>query len=229
MRFLVEAQEDGHPDEHWRLTEHLYLSLSLLYSVRAHRYKRLVTNFFALFVGKFGPHVFFQRLNSLQEGVGLQLLQQVWNPHLKTDPPISHLEAKTQVVGLTKMLTESPALLSDDNQRLLWSQTLATVVTLLTSPTLKKVVAAEGVDADEFEIGYDAQYSKLQFASRPADDFFPDVPADPTLFFVQSLHQLLSQHPGQLIPIIQHGLNGADSKLLPALTAMFQQAGLALT
>jgi len=165
-------------------------------------------------------------MNAVEAGVGQKILDQVWNPHLKSDPPCQRLEGKVQVVGLTKLLCDSPSLLADDNGKRIWSQTLATVVAILSSPSLQNVTPADGFDDDEFEVGYDAQYSKLTFASRPPVDFLPEVP-DPTLFFVQSLHGLSSTQPGQLLPLIQRGLN-VDPKLSSALEAMFQQAGLPL-
>ena len=82
-------------------------------------------------------------------------------------------------------------------------------------------------EEEETEIGYDAQFSRLRFSSKSAEDFFPEVP-DPTLAFVKSLHQLSASQPGRLLPLIQQGLS-VDPKLSAGLETMFHQAGLQLT
>ena len=78
------------------------------------KYVNLITHFFALLVGKFGSQAYLDQLNQLQPGMGLMLLVQVWVPCLQAPLP-SCLEAKTQKVGLTKLLCETLALLADAN------------------------------------------------------------------------------------------------------------------
>jgi exportin-2 (importin alpha re-exporter) len=188
------------------------------------RYVRLITNFFALLAGKYGSQVFFDSTNQIQPGVALNLLVQVWVPRLQTDPPL-RMDAKIQVVGLTRLLCDTPpALLSDDNGKKIWAQVLAAVVTMVTSPSWSN---SAGDDEDqEVEIGYDATYSGLTFARKALDDPFADI-ADPIAVFVKSLHTLSTSQPGVITPIIQQGL-GSDPKLSSGLQSMFQKSGLQL-
>merc|ERR1712087_931180 len=81
----------------------LQLLMMKLQQRKTTKYVSLLTHFFALFVGKFGPQAYLDQLNQIQPGLGLMLLVQVWVPHLQTTSP-TRLEAKTQVVGLTKIL-----------------------------------------------------------------------------------------------------------------------------
>lgn len=203
------------------------LLFTRLQASKTPRYTQLVTTFFALFVGKYGAHVFFDRTNAIQAGVGVMLLMHVWAPRLKTDPPAQRMEAKIQVVGATKLLCECPALLSDANGQKAWTETFVGVVTLLTSSTFKTTATFTNVDDEpEIETGYDAQFSRLVQASKTVEDPFPEI-TDPGALFVKSLHELLSTNGSLVLSLIQHGLSG-DPKLASGLDFMFQQAGLKL-
>lgn len=193
------------------------------------RYKKLVTTFWALFVGKYSSQVFVDRMNSIQTGLASVLMVQFWAPRLlKNDPPYQKTEAKVQVIGVTKLLCEYPAMLADANNQKAWQATLVGLVSLLTSATFKPATVSNVDDEPEMEIetGYDAQFSKLVYASKAVEDPFADI-ADPSAFFVQSLHGLLSSQRSQVFPLIQQGL-GTDPKLASGLDAMFKQAGFQL-
>lgn len=201
--------------------------LTRLQAAKKQRYKSLVTTFFALFTGKYGAQAFVDCINAIQPGLALMLLQQVWIPRMQTEPPVERTEAKTHVIGLTKLLTETSALLSDDNGRSIWARLLASVVVILTSPTFQAAAKTGAIDDGEEEmVSYENKFSKLKYAGKPAEDYFPEVP-DPTATFVQSLHRLLSQQPGALTPLVQQGLS-VDPKLAAGLETMFKQAGLQL-
>lgn len=188
------------------------------------KYKRLTTQFFALFVGKYGGQVFLNCTNSIQAGLAGQLIAHVWSPHILNDPPTQRVDSKVQVIGLTKLLCETPALLADANVQQMWAQTLASLVTVLSSPTFTAaanvVVDAEAETASEMQ--YDSQYSKLTNVFVMVEDPFPEV-ADASAFFVQSLQRLMASQPGQLMPLIQR-----DPKLVTGLDSLFQQNGVRL-
>lgn len=204
------------------------LLLIRLQSGKTPRYVKLATDFFALFVGKHGPQAFLDCTNAMQPGLGMMVLSQVWAPRLKDAPPNKPMEAKAQVVGVTKLLCESPALLADTSGQNAWTATLVCLMMLLTSNSLKpNVDAIMTINDPEMEISYDAQFSRLVYATKEADDPFPEI-VDPTTFFVQSLHRLLSSNTSQLMPLIQQGLS-VNPKLSSGLESMFQQAGLRLS
>lgn len=196
-----------------------------LQSGKTVRFVRLVTNFFALFVGKFGSQAFFDQLNSMQPGMGLMIMGQVWLPRLKSDPPI-RLDAKMHVVALTKLSCETTALLSDNAAKEFWGQTVATIVFLLTSPDAMMGQSASDDGAVEVEITSDSAFSSLHFARKPVEDSFAEV-TDPAKSFVQALAALSTSHPGQLQPIIQVAIAG-DPKLATGLQNMLHSAGVSL-
>lgn len=208
-----------------RMKDIVQLILMKLQQSKTPKYVGLVTHFFALFVGKFGSQAYLDQLNQLQPGLGLTLMVQVWVPRLQAVSPM-RLEAKTQIVGLTKLLCETPALLADTNGQQIWSQLLACAVKIVCSPESHLSSLSVQENDDDAEIGYDATFSVLHFATRPARDPFPDV-QDAGASLVQSLGKLCAAHPGQVTPLIAQGLS-PDPKLSSGFDGLCQKAGVQL-
>ncbi len=194
--------------------------LTKLSSTKAQKYPPLAVSYLALVAGLFGGQVFLDITNRIQQGVGLTLLSQVWVPKLKTVMQ-NKIESKIQVVGLTRLLCDTPALLGDNNGQQIWAQTFKGVVGILLSQSF----TARDIDDDEADadIGYDATFSRLSLAAKKADDPFANV-ADPVSLFTQAVQSLSSQRPGILGPIIQGSLN-EDPKLASGFQSMVQQSG----
>lgn len=209
-----------------RFKDVLQIILTKMQKKKTEKLVGLVSHFFALFVGKFGPQAYFDQLNLLQNGLGLNILAHVWIPRLLSAPP-TRLEAKTQIVGLTKLLCETPALLADANAQNIWSQIVCCAVKIVVSPDSHLDSLSADGDDDDVEIGYDATYSVLHFAARPARDPFPDVP-DASIMLAQSLHQLCASHPGRFTPLIQKGFE-SDPKLGAGLESLCLRAGVSLS
>ena len=191
---------------------------------RSVRFVRLISNFFALFIGKRGPQVYLDIMNSIQPGLGITILAQVWLPPLAKDAPATRIDTKLQVVGLTKLLCESSSLSTDPNGQKVWAQGIACIMKAISSAGSNLNNADD--NEEEAEISYDATYSKLHFASTPAADPFPDIP-DLPVNFAKSLHALCSAHPGKFQPLIQQGLQSDDKQMI-YLTTLMQKAGLSL-
>lgn len=202
------------------------LLFTRLQTSKTPRYTHLVTTFFALFVGKYGAQVFFDRTNVIQAGIGTMIIIHVWAPRLKDEPPVQRVESKIHVVGVTKLLCECPALLSDTNGQNAWMELLKGLISLVTSPKYKDSIATKVVDEMEMETGYDAQYSRLVQATKIIEDPFVEI-ADPNMFFVQSLQTMRMNHSAVLTPLLQQGCSD-DPKLNAGLEYMYQQAGMQL-
>jgi exportin-2 (importin alpha re-exporter) len=183
-----------------------------------------VVQYFALFVGVYGAQAFFDYMNQIQPGVALTLLVQVWIPKLNNAPK-NRVEAKIQVVGLTRVLCDTPALLGDENGKKIWAQTLAGAVTILTSSTFSRG-EADGDAEPDMDIGFDSTYARLALATQKVDDPFSNI-ADPMEMFARSLQTLSSSQPGVLGPIIQHAAN-EDPKIASGLQSMMQKTGVNL-
>lgn len=208
-----------------RMKDIFQILLMKLQHGKTPKFVGLITHFFALFVGKFGSQSYLDQLNQIQPGLGLMLLGQIWIPRLQSSSP-TRLEAKTQVVGLTKLLCDTPALLADTNGQQIWSQILACAVKIVISPDSHlNAESAEDNDNDA-EIGYDASFSLLHFAKRPAVDPFPDV-QDAGATLVKSMQTICASHPGQFAPLIQQGLS-VDPKLSAGFESLCQKSGVYL-
>lgn len=200
----------------------LQILLMRLQHGKTARYIRLVTDFFALFIGKYEFRTFNDLLDSIQPGLGIMLFTQVWIPRLQTDVPTS-MDAKIQVVGLTNVLCDTNILMNNPNGQQIWSKTLEGVLKVVVSPNTNFGVLNDDGDAP-VEIGYDATFSRLYFASKPQLDPFSTI-GDPVAFFAKSLHTLCSSNPGKFPPLIQQTLQ-PDPKLSASFDNIFQRAGL---
>mmetsp|Transcript_1332 Transcript_1332/g.2876 ORF Transcript_1332/g.2876 Transcript_1332/m.2876 type:complete len:983 (+) Transcript_1332:67-3015(+) len=209
-----------------RMKDILQILMMKLQQSKTPKYVGLITHFFALFIGKFGPQAYLDQLNQLQPGMGLMLLVQVWVPRLQAASP-TRLEAKTQMVGLTKLLCETPALLADANGQQIWSQILFCAVKIVCSPDSHLGALSAQDNDDDAEIGYDATFSVLHFATRPARDPFPEV-QDAGASLVRSVGGLCASHPGQITPMIARGLS-PDPKLSAGFDGLCQKAGVQLS
>lgn len=198
------------------------LLFTRLQTSKTPRYIQLVTTFFALFVGKYGAQVFFDRTNGIQAGIGAMILVHVWAPRLKNEPPVQRIEAKIHVVGVTKLLCEYPALLSSDDGLHAWTESLTGLITLITSPKYKDSIATKMIDVTDIETGYDAQFSRLLQATKTIEDPFVEI-ADPNIFVAQSLHATLMSNSALLMPLLQR-----DPKLELGLQSIFEHAGLSV-
>jgi exportin-2 (importin alpha re-exporter) len=152
------------------------------------------------------------------------IIVHVWAPRLKEEPPVQRVESKIHVIGVTKLLCEYPAMLSDANGQNAWLETLKGLISLVTSPKYKDSIATKLVDETEMETGYDAQYSRLVQATKIIEDPFVEI-VDPNMFFVQSLQTLRMNNSAILTPLLQHGCSG-DPKLNAGLEYIYQQAGM---
>ena len=218
------------PQEH--LNQHLKMIFTLIFTrlqeSRTPKFLSYVTNFFAIFIGKFGPICFYEVIEQIQPGMTKMIVKDVWASHVVTSDPSQRTHAKTQVVGLTKLLCEAPVrLLSDGTGDAAWGMGVAAVVKLLGSQTLKdSTEIADLVDDEKVEVCYDAQFSQLQFARKRIEDPFPDI-GDPVTYFCQSLSSLSAQQPGRLGPLIQARLSD-DPKLQATFQSLIQTNALTL-
>jgi len=179
------------------------------------RYTRLFTDFLAQYIGQFGSAKAFAVLDSIQPGLSGIVLKQIWIQRLSTDPPV-RMAAKNQIVGLTKIICETPSLLGDANGQQIWMQAMLAAVKILT--TQESYLGASADGEQDNEIGYDPTMSRLNFASRPALDAFSNV-TDAARMFARSLNQFRATNNAAILPLMQQGRT-ADPKSFAALEAI---------
>ena len=212
------------------MDEHLPTIFNLIFrrlqEARSSKYVSHVANFFAVFIGKFGPERFVGVLEGIQKGLTMMVVKDVWAAHILDSDPAQRTQAKTQVVGLTKLLCDSSILLTDGSGDAAWAMGIVAAVKLIGSPTLKDSVEVGNPDDEKIEISYDSQFSQLLFARRPIDDPFPEV-SDPKNDFCQSLNSLSAQQPGRLGALIQQGI-GDNPKLHTAFQSLVETSAIRL-
>jgi len=196
-------------------------------SVRFPRFSRHLINFLALFVAKRNPADFFALLEALQPGSGKMLIAQVWLPRLQADPP-KDLDAKIQVVGLTKLLCETPDLLNDPAGQQLWCALFLSVSTVLAATALAP--SSGNVDGEveglmAADVQYDSAFTGLIHAKKPKVDPIPEI-ADASTAFAQAMQGFAASRPGRLAPLVQESLKDSDPKLSAGMQALFQQNGV---
>jgi exportin-2 (importin alpha re-exporter) len=198
------------------------LIMTRLQATKSNLYPIRATQYFGLFCGIYGGEAYVSLLNEIQPGIVVSLVSQIWLPKLQ-GASSSKLQAKAQVIGLTRFLSDSSSVLQDDNGKHLFAQIILGIMTILTSPTFTK----EAKDLpDETPNVYDAFFSQLKYAKKIPDDAFENV-ADPVSFFLTSLSNISTANPGLIGPIIQQGLS-SDPKLSASLQSMCQSKGVNL-
>lgn len=202
------------------------LLLTRLQKAKTPRYERLVTGYFAQFVGQFGTDKFFGILDSVQNGLSMHITGAVWLQRLAKDPPV-RMEAKFQVVALTKIICETPSLLSSPNGQQIWTAALISVAKILTSQESylgsSSSSSSDGGDQD-IEIGYDPTMSRLNFASRAPLDPFSSI-SNVAQAFGNALAQARAANASIIAPLMQQGQT-QDPKAFAMLDNILSKAGI---
>lgn len=190
-----------------------------------HKYNKFAgyaIRFFAMFVAKYDAAAFMSTFDGIQPGLGVNLTSQVWLKKVLGDAP-KGLDAKLQIIGLTKLLKETPV----DNAQI-WCATFSCISKLLASISL--AADTEAVDVEDLLMGdvqYDSNYSRLVNAKKQAVDPVPEV-ADPAAYVAQIVQQISNSNPGRLTLLVQESLKD-DAKLAQGVSSIFQKAGIQLS
>jgi len=163
-----------------------------------------------------------QSMDSVQPGILLMVVQNVWAPSLAQKGVLP--SEKVALVGSTRLLTEAAVLQSPG---------AAPAAAALLHAISMRCMGGSGVDGslddltgaaagDEFA-GYSAAYAKLLYSSSDAPDLLPGV-SDAKVDVVERLRQYNASHGGRL-----SALGGSlDEERAAVVAAFFKQAGLTL-
>ena len=126
------------------------------------------------------------------------------------------LERKAVVVGLTRLLTDTPEMVQA--YQALWVPVLTSII-----KTVEVADAANDDEEDQLEElekgGYQTTFNKLAFSKSRETDYFPDVP-NPVVHFATALCKLGAQMPGRLAAMI-------PGEVRPGVDNCLQKAGIA--
>jgi exportin-2 (importin alpha re-exporter) len=194
------------------------LILTRLQGTKSNLYPIRFCQFLALFSGLYGGQSLHESLDKIQGNILLMLIQQIWLPKVKGCAS-NKMQAKYQIIGLTKLVSDlSPKLLVDDQGKVLFRQIVVSIISVLVSPTLS---IDEKVTPDEAPMVYDATFSQLKYAQQLPDDAFKTV-TDPLDFFLAALKNISTSNPGILPQLIQQGLSTQNPNVSENLSSSFQ-------
>ena len=191
-----------------------------LQSSKTTKYVKGLLVFFSLYAGKFGGVALVDLIDSIQPKLFGMVVEKLFI--LDVQKVGGQLERRICAVGITKLLTETPAMLVEPYV-LLWAPLLQTLIKLFELPEDNTVPEDEHFVEIEDTPGYQASYSQLMFAGAKEHDPFATYAPDTKKHLVQCLHQLSSKHPGKVQSLISSGLSG---DVLQYLQAYMQSANI---
>jgi exportin-2 (importin alpha re-exporter) len=198
------------------------LLFARLKSSRTPKYLRCMLVFLGVMIGKHGGDFVIQQIDAIQAGLTGTFIDKFWLPTLQSVH--GKLERKICVIGLTRLLCNSPLFL--ERYFKLWDRMLNGLLKLMALPedAVNPQLADGDYEAQENQ-GWSAEYVKLASAGPQQVDPFSNVTAEniPNLV-ASSLSKLTATHPGKFACI---------KTLPPACTDYLQQmtrtAGVSLS
>ena len=182
-----------------------------LQSSRTTKYVKGLLVFFSLFAGKFGGSALVEVIDSIQPKLFQLVLEKVFITDVqKVSGPT---ERKICAIGITKILTETPAMLAEPYIKL-WVPLLQALISLFELPEDDSLPDDEHFIEVDDTPGYQTAFSQLIFAGTKEHDPFGEMVSNAKAHLAHSLHKLSSRHPGQLQGMIQSGLSNDATQFL---------------
>ncbi len=139
-----------------------------------------------------------QSMDSVQPGILLMVVQNVWSPALAA--PGVLLSEKSALVGSAALLTQATALQGPGGDAAAASLLYAIAARMTGGPSSSNVTLDDAVPNDEEFSGYSAAYAKLFYASTREKDWLPSI-ADAKTDVAQRLTQYNASHNGRLLQL----------------------------
>uniref|UniRef100_A0A6I8SJM6 Exportin-2 n=1 Tax=Xenopus tropicalis TaxID=8364 RepID=A0A6I8SJM6_XENTR len=160
--------------------------------------------FLNLFCIKFGAIALQEMFDSIQPKMFGMVVEKIIIPEIqKVSGPI---EKKICAVGLTKVLTECPAMMDTEYTKL-WTPLLQALIGLFELPEDDTIPDDEHFIDIEDTPGYQAAFSQLAFAGKKEHDPIGEMVNNPKILLAQSLHKLSTACPGRVPSMISTSLN----------------------
>ncbi|KAG9332670.1 hypothetical protein JZ751_014768 [Albula glossodonta] len=134
------------------------------------------------------------------------------------------VEKKICAVGITKVLTECPAMMDTEYTKL-WTPLLQALIGLFELPEDDSIPDDEHFIDIEDTPGYQTAFSQLAFAGKKEHDPIGEAVSNPKILLAQSLHKLSTACPGRVPSMLSTSLN---SEALQFLQGYLQAASVQL-
>ena len=182
-----------------------------LTSSKTTKYIKGLLVFFSLFAGKYGGSQLILTIDSIQPKLFQMVVQRLFL--LDVQKVSGTTERKICAVGITKLLTETPEMLSSPYVDL-WTSLLQALISLFELPQDDTLPDDEHFIEIEDTPGYQTAFSQLIFAGIKEHDPFGGVVPNVKAHLATSLHKLSTQYPGKLQGMIQAGLTAEATRYL---------------
>jgi len=166
--------------------------------------------FISLFSGKRSAEIIQKTIDTVQPQLFGMMIEKILTAELQKISGTT--ERKICAVGVSKILTEVPALL-ESCYISKWTPLLQALIGLFELPEDDSIPADEHFIDVEDTPGYQTAFSQLAYASKKDNDAFPEV-LDAKEYLAKQLYRLSIAHPGKLGPLISQGLNPEASQFL---------------
>uniref|UniRef100_A0A668U0J5 Exportin-2 n=1 Tax=Oreochromis aureus TaxID=47969 RepID=A0A668U0J5_OREAU len=123
------------------------------------------------------------------------------------------VEKKICAVGITKVLTECPAMMDTEYTKL-WTPLLQALIGLFELPEDDSIPDDEHFIDIEDTPGYQTAFSQLAFAGKKEHDPIGDAVGNPKILLAQSLHKLSTACPGRVPSMLSTSLNAEALQFL---------------
>jgi len=181
-----------------------------LQSSKTTKYIKSLLVFFCVYIIKYNPTSFIEVVDSIQPKMTGMVLEKLFIAEVQKVSGTT--ERRICAVGITKILTETPAMITGDYHHF-WAPLLQALIQLFELPEDDSVPDDEHFIEIEDAPGYQATYSQLVFAGRKQHDLCQGIP-EPKVHLAKCLGKLATAHPGKLMPIISSGLQAEASNYL---------------
>lgn len=206
---LVENLEPSHLLP--QLKNIFILLFQRLQSSKTTKYVKSLLVFFSLFAGKFGGTALVEAVDSIQPKLFHMVLEKLFIPDVQKVS--GQTERKICAIGITKILTETPVMLTEPYVNL-WTPLLQALISLFELPEDDSLPDDEHFIEIDDTPGYQTAFSQLMFAGTKEHDPFGTAVPNAKAHLAQSLHKLSQQHPGKLQGMISGGLSSDAAQFL---------------
>lgn len=193
-----------------------------LQSSKTTKFVRGLLVFFSIYVYRYGAPALISTVDGIQAKMFGMVLERLIIADVQK--VTGQLERKICAVGITKLLTEAPALIDGEYSHF-WGPLLQALIDLFELPEDDSMPDDEHFVEIEDTPGYQTAYSQLIFAGKKEHDPFQGTIPDARLYLVQSLQKLSAAYPGRLAPLISSSLQPAANNFLQRY---FQMANVQL-
>uniref|UniRef100_A0A3Q1HS01 Exportin-2 n=1 Tax=Anabas testudineus TaxID=64144 RepID=A0A3Q1HS01_ANATE len=167
--------------------------------------------FINLYCVKYGAIALQEIFDSIQPKMFGMVLEKIVIPEVQKVS--GAVEKKICAVGITKILTECPAMMDTEYTKL-WTPLLQALIGLFELPEDDSIPDDEHFIDIEDTPGYQTAFSQLAFAGKKEHDPIGDAVGNPKILLAQSLHKLSTACPGRVPSMLSTSLNAEALQFL---------------